>query len=748
MTTESGKIREQDVRGQHTGMQKPRIDGTLKLTGGADYAVDRNLPNQTYGYPVTSTIARGRLKSLELDEALAMPGVLDIFHHDNFDSLSRSPNSFAEQNLTSEPRLPFEDNEIAYHGQYIAFVVADTFNHARAAAMKVTANYERDDGAITDIKALDSGEGELPGEVQEGDASSRGDPDSTLEAASVKLDQRYSIAQECHAVMEMHASLANWEGDALTIYESSQGVVFQRNALSKIFAMPPEKVTVISHFIGSGFGSKLFMWPHAIMTAVASRRLGRPVKTMLPRSQEFTATGYRPTSLQRVRLGADDSGKLLSIHHDGCNESSPTGKHDDTVSGSTPKMYACDHVAVTNRLVTVNKCPPCPMRAPGEASGSFALETALDELAVQLDMDPLELRKKNFAETDPADGLPWSSNHLIECWDSAAKRFGWDKRQSTPGAMRDGDELIGYGMATQSWEAMRLSSSARVGFRADGSLLVACGTQDIGTGTYTIVAQTASELTGIPIEMIDVQLGDSSLPTGPLSGGSFATATVLPAVAAAVKEALGQLTELATAEGAPFAGVETDTIGLENGELVSGHRRLAVTELLAHNRLGLVDAEASAGPGDEQGQYSFRSFGAVFVEVRWDPEISRLRLARVVSTIDIGRAINPLTARNQVEGGIVMGLGMGLFEQAEFDHSGYPYNANLADYILPVNADIPEIDVELLDYPDYRLNEFGARGVGEIGLTGVAAAISNAVYNATGKRIRDMPISIEKMLTA
>lgn len=732
--------------GTPTGATKPRIDGTLKLTGGADYAADRNLPHQTYGYPVTSTIVKGRIEALELDEALAMPGVLDIFHHDNFDRLDRSPNSFAEENRTSEARLPFEDNEISYLGQYIAFVVADTFNHARAAAAKVKAHYERDDDPLTDIRPLDSGAGALPGEVQPDDADERGDADSAYEAASVKLDRRYTIAPECHSVMEMHTSVAQWEGDALTIHESTQGVVFQRNALAKIFGMPPEKVTVISRFIGSGFGSKLFMWPHAIMTAVASRRLGRPVKTVLSRSQTFLATGYRPTSLQRVRLGADESGRLLSIHHDGCNETSPTGMFNDTVNASTPSLYACDNVSITNRLITVNKCPPCSMRAPGEASGSFALETALDELAVQLEMDPVALRKRNFADADPGAGLPWSSNHLIECWDRAAARFGWDKRSPTPGAMRDGDEVIGYGMATQTWEAMRQHCAARVGFRADGTLVVACGTQDIGTGTYTIVAQTASELTGIAIEMIDVRLGDSSLPSGPLSGGSFATATVLPAVSAAVREVLSRLRTLAVAEGAAFEGVDENSIGLRAGQLASGERTLSIAELLKQNGLAILDAEAFVKPGDEQHRYSFRSFGAIFVEVRWDAQISKLRLARAVSTIDIGRAINPMTARNQVEGGIVMGMGMGMFEQAEFDRNGYPYNNNLADYVLPVNADMPAIDVELLDYPDYLLNEFGARGVGEIGLTGVAAAISNAVYNATGKRIRDMPISIEKML--
>ncbi|GHC26220.1 aldehyde oxidase [Kushneria pakistanensis] len=748
MTTETRNPQRQDETLNSIGIKKPRIDGILKLTGGADYAADRNLPNQTYGYPVTSTIASGELTGLDLEEALNMPGVLDIFHHDNFDRLSRSPNDFAAENKVGEPRLPFEDNTIYYQGQYIAFVVADTFEHARAASRKVRAHYRKNDEQLTDIATLDSGEGELPGEDVPGDASSIGDADTAYAGAAVKLDQRYSIAQENHSVMEMHASVAHWENDRLTIYESSQGVVFQRNALSNIFGMPLEKVTVISHFIGSGFGSKLFMWPHAVMTAVAARRLGRPVKTVLTRQQEYLNTGYRPKSLQRVRIGADQSGKLLSLHHDGCNETSPAGLHDDTVSASSMKMYHCENVSATNHLVTVNKCAPTSMRAPGEASGNFALETALDELAIQLEMDPLELRRRNFAETDLSVQLPWSSNHLKECWDNAASRFGWDKRNPTPGAMKDGDEIVGYGMATQSWEAMRQHCGARVGFRDDGTLLVACGTQDIGTGTYTIAAQTASERTGIPVEMIDVRLGDSSLPAGPLSGGSMATATVLPAVSAAVREAVEKLKELATAEGGPLENAESDSIEIKDGRLVSGDRSIEVAELLRQNRVGMIDGEAHTAPGDEKNQYSFRSWGAVFVEVRWDPGISRLRVARVVSTIDAGRIINPLTARNQIEGGIVMGLGMAMFEETEYDPHGYPYNNNLADYIVPVNADMPQVEVELLNHPDYLLNEFGARGLGEIGLTGVAAAVSNAVYNATGKRIRDMPVSIEKLLSA
>ncbi|MCM2972383.1 xanthine dehydrogenase family protein molybdopterin-binding subunit [Larsenimonas suaedae] len=730
--------------------QKPRIDGALKLSGGADYTADINLDGQLYGYPVGSAIASGELEGLELEEALGMPGVVDIFHHDNFDStLKHSPNSFAEKNTVSEPRLPFEDTTIHYHGQYIALVVADTFEHARAAAQNVKGKYRANDQVTSQLDELDADNvAGLPGVLQEGDGQSRGEADAAYENAEVTLDHHYSIATETHAAMELHASTATWSGDHLTVYESTQGVVFQRHALSHVFSMPPEQINVISHFIGSGFGGKLFMWPHAIMTAVASRRLKRPVKTVVPRQSVFTSAGSRPRSMQRVRLGARADGTLTSIRHDGSNETAFVGMHNDTVISATPSMYACENVAVTNRVGEVNHGMPCPMRAPGEAPGLFALETAMDELAWQLEMDPVELRKKNFAERDPASDLPWSSNHLIECWDNAAKRFGWENRTAEIGAMREGDEIIGYGMASQSWEAMRLQCSARVTFLADGRLQVSCGTQDIGTGTYTIVAQTASELSGVPIEDIDVRLGDSSLPSGPLSGGSFATATVLPAVKAALDAATQALIDKVTQDGQAFSDVDSESIELNDRALTYGDRSIPVTTLLEELGIGQVTAEASAEPGDEKNDYSFRSFGAVFVEVRWDPGISRLKVERIVSTIDIGRAINPMTARNQVEGGLVMGLGMALFEQTEYDKSGYLYNANLADYIVPVHADIPPIDVELLDYPDYHLNAFGARGVGEIGLTGIAAAISNAVYHATGKRIRDLPISIERLLMA
>ncbi|MFD2435417.1 xanthine dehydrogenase family protein molybdopterin-binding subunit [Modicisalibacter luteus] len=372
----------------------------------------------------------------------------------------------------------------------------------------------------------------------------------------------------------------------------------------------------------------------------------------------------------------------------------------------------------------------------------------MDELAIALDMDPLELRRRNYSYEDPTKGLPWSSKHLDTCYDSAARRFGWERRDPRVGSMREGDEILGWGMATSSWTAGRQPCMARVELRADGTVMAACGTQDIGTGTYTVVAQTVAELTGVPLDRVEVRLGESSLPAGPLSGGSMATATTLPAVAAAVRAAIDELKEVATDEDAPFTGADPDGLAFRDGALADEQgKRVAFDDLLSGQKLGSVSGDGQAAPGDEQNQYSFRSFGAHFVEVRWDPGISRLCVSRVVSSIDIGRAVNPVTARNQVEGAIVMGIGMGLFEKLDYDpRDARLINNNYSDYIVTSHADMPEIDVELLDNPDYAFNEFGARGVGEIGLTGIAPAIANAIYHATGKRIRDLPITIEKLM--
>ena len=719
----------------------PRIDGEDKLTGRARYTTDWQVSGMLHGYPVPATIAHGVLGALELDEARAMPGVVDILHHRHFPRLKRSPNSMKHGDQVSEVRLPFEDERIYYHGQYIALVVAETFAQARAAALRVRARYRREHDVRPGLLASDA-EGETV------DHYSRGDPDSAFAAAAVTHDATYAIAPESHVPLEPHVTLAEWrDAEHLIVHESTQGVFYERNALARIFEMPAERVEVIAHYIGSGFGNKLFMWPHAVATAAAARLLGRPVKTVLPRQQDMMNGGHRPASRQRLRLAADRDGRLLAIRHDSTSETSLIDRHVDACGGATPSAYACDNVATVQRLLAVNHGTPCPMRAPGEVSGIFALECAMDELALALDMDPLALRRRNYADRDPQRDLPWSSKQLDVCLESAAARFGWAARDPRIGAMREGDEIIGYGMAAATWFAGRQHCQARVEIRADGTLLAACGTQDIGTGTYTIVAQAVAELTGVPVASIAVRLGETGLPAGPLSGGSMTTATVLPAVAAATRDALDALRDVAVGPGSHFAGHDPASLEVAQGALMAEGKRSGFAEILARHRLGSVSGQGSAAPGGERRQYSFRSFGAHFVEVRWDPGISRLRVARVVSSIDVGRAVNPLAARNQVEGAIVMGIGMGLLERLDYDpRDARLINANLADYRVPVHADMPDVDVELLDYPDFRFNEFGARGIGEIGLTGIAPAIANAVHHATGKRIRELPITIESLL--
>jgi xanthine dehydrogenase YagR molybdenum-binding subunit len=450
--------------------------------------------------------------------------------------------------------------------------------------------------------------------------------------------------------------------------------------------------------------------------------------------------------LQRVRLATDASGKLVSISHESYNSTSTIDAYTEACGGMTKSLYACPNVLVTHNNSAVHRGTPTSMRAPGAAPGLFAPESAVDEMALAIGMDPLAFRQLNLSTRDESSNLPWSSNHLPEAMTTAAERFGWQRRNPAVGSMREGDEIIGYGMGACNWEAFRVATEARVTLRADGTALAQCGLQDIGTGTYTVVAQTVSELTGLPLDKVEVELGSSAFPAGPVSGGSWATASAMSAIAGATREALKRMKQYAVAASGPLAGASADSLVVRDGALSAGAKQVSFCDVLASQRLARAEGWYRREAAD-MSKFSFRSFGAHFVEVRWDPGISRLRVARVVSAIDVGKVINPLAARNQVEGGIVMGIGMALFEAAEFDaRNGLPVNNNYAEYMVPVHADQPEIDVILLDYPDYKLGEFGARGIGEIGVTGLAAAVANAVYHATGKRIRNLPITLDKLM--
>ena len=732
---------------QIIGVPHRRIDGRLKVSGAARYAADHPMPGMLYAYGVYSTIAKGRIRSIDDAQARKMPGVVSVLHHGNFPRLHRTPDApmtyggVLHASKVDERRVPFEDDRVEYPGQFVALVVAESFEQARAAAYQVKVDYEIAEPIKSLAEAL-----RRQGARDGGRGHARGNPDPAYQTAAIRLDETYTTPVETHSPMEMHATTAWWQDGRLYLYEGSQGVVNHRNVLANVFDLPPDRVEVRSPFIGSGFGSKLWPWPHSIAACAAAKVTNRPVQLMLPRAQMFTTVGHRPETLQRMRLATDSAGKLVSIRHESYNSTSTTDAYTEACGGVTKSLYSCANVLVTHKNSPVNRGTPTSMRAPGAAPGLFALESAIDELALLHGMDPLDFRLMNLATTDESMDLPWSSNHLPEALNVAAERIGWRQRNPAIGSMRDGDEIIGYGMGACNWEAFQVPTDARVILRADGTALAQCGLQDIGTGTYTIVAQTISQLTGLPMERIEVELGSSSFPPGALSGGSWVTASVMPAIAGATRQALEKLRQYAVMTGGQFAGLQANTLEVQKGQLVSGERRVTFADVLNTQRLSRAEGNFQSGLA-KAGEHSYRSFGAHFVEVRWDPGISRLRVARVVSAIDVGKVVNPLAARNQVEGAIVMAIGMSLFEASEFDpRSGLPVNNNFAEYAVPVHADQPEMDITLLDYPDLNLSEFGARGIGEIGVTGLAAAVANAVYHATGKRIRSLPITKEKLM--
>ena len=730
------------------GQSVNRVDGRRKVTGHADYAADHALDGLVYGYGVMSTIASGRVIGIDASAAESSTGVLAVLHKGNITPLYRSSNDWETQTMVGEVRPPFEDDRVYYAGQFVALVVAKTFEQARDAAPLVKITCEEE-------KPLVSWSDNLKTEQQ--DTAKRGNPDqafahATADPLQAVHEATYFTPDETHNPIEMHGAVASWEGDRLTVYSSTQGVIFERNALAMVLGVPVDRVTVLSPFLGSGFGGKLFLWPHTVLAAAAAKQLQRPVKVSVTRQMMFTTVGHRPATKQSIKLAATKAGELTAIQHDTVCYTSFTDNYLEDCGTTTKALYTTKNLHVAHSIARVNRGTPTAMRAPGSAPGLYALESAMDELATKLKMDPVALRLKNIAMVEQDTGKPWSSNHLHECLTTGAQKFGWSKRNPVPGSMKKagpyGDIFLGWGVAACSWPADRQECSARVEFRADGTVRASCATQDIGTGTYTMVAQVIAHLTGLPLEKIDVKLGDTSLPPGPISGGSWVTATVTPAIAEATRQALKRLTAIAVDKGGPLAGADEKLVVARNGALYnSDDKHVSFADVLASRRLASISGEVTTTLGKDAKKYAFRSFGAHFIEVEWEPSIARLRVARCVSVLDGGHIINPKTAKNQIAGAIVMGVGMALFEEALFDErSGRPINNNFADYVVSTNADTPQIDVTFLDYPDFHLNEFGARGIGEIGLTGLAAAVANSVYHATGKRVLDLPITMEKLM--
>jgi xanthine dehydrogenase YagR molybdenum-binding subunit len=738
------------------GRDTPRVDGPQKVTGRAQYTSDFHFPGMLYAVPVEATIANGKVITLDTAAAEKMPGVRAILHRGNVGRVFRSTVGQGFEGICEERRPPFEDDVVRYYGQYIALAVADTFETAKAAADAVRATYSKDKPNVeTELKPDDDPDTVVTTfGVRHRVDSQRGDANAAFAGAPVKLDHTYVTPSETHNPIELHATTAIWEGSTLTLYDSSQGVVNLQSVLAQMFGLPTENVRVISKFVGSGFGSKLFPWTQCPLAAAAARQLGKPVKLVVSRKMMFQSVGHRPRTQQRVRIGATPDGRLVSLQHDYLYQRSMLDAHHEDCGETTPFQYSVPNLRVTFGRAKRNIGSGADMRGPGAVPGLYATESAMNELADQLKIDPVKLRVLNEPKLDEGLGVPFSSRHLVECFELGAEKFGWSRRTPAVGSMKRDGLTLGWGMAGCSWIAARFPAAASVQLRDDGTARVACATQDIGTGTYTILAQLASQRTGVPLEKVEVALGDTSLPAGPLSGGSMVTGSVVPAVFKAADGAIASLMTVAlTTPGSPFENRKPDDLAFEGGRVFvkadGAAKGVPFADVLRRANLRLVSGsgESESTFGNPKPKFSTHSFGCHFVEVTWQPEIARLRVSRVVTVIDAGRILNPLAGRNQIEGAVVMGIGMALLEHTSYDpQNGAPINSNLADYVMAVNADAPPIDVHFLDFPDKEINELGARGIGEIGLAGIAAAITAAVHHATGVRVRELPVKIENLL--
>ncbi len=722
-----------------------RQEGKLKVTGGARYAAEFDVPGCLHAVLVQSTIAAGNITGFDTAQAERMPGVVAIITHQNAGRLNQ--HKAAKQTVTH----PFlQDDRIVYNGQHVAVAVADTFERAEAAAAAVRVRYTPAP-AVTVMDEATLARAYKPKDFQNGEKSpdvSRGDAEGAYATAPFKVEATYETPVEHHNPMEPHATIALWRGDTLAVWTATQGISGAQETLASAFGLPKESVTVICPYVGGGFGCKGNTWPPAVIAALAARHVQRPVKLVVTRPQMFTSNGFRPKTIQKIMLGADRNGRLLSIRHDGFSQmSDPSlGEFCEPVAVATEMAYSCKNLAVSHRVVPVNQGLPTYMRAPGEASGMFALESAMDEMAHALRMDPLAFRLANYAERDEQEDKPFASKGLRQCYSQASERFGWSRRDHTPGSMRDGRILVGWGMATSTYPTNRRPCQARIRLNANGTVLVQSGVQDLGTGTYTIMAQCAADRLGVNIADVSAQLGDSRFPPGPVSGGSATAASVIPAVEAAVDALRARLAAMAAIDPR-FASVAPADIKLNGFELVAPGFRAPLQELMQRAGATHLEAEGGSAPGDARKSHSCHAFGAQFVELRIDPDFGTIRVSRVVSCFEVGRLLNAKTGRSQLLGGIVFGIGMALQEETLIDRgTGRIVNANIADYHMPVNADVPQIEVMTVDAPDLATGALGAKGAGELPMVGVAPAIANAVFHATGRRVRKLPIRVEDLL--
>ncbi|MCY0994825.1 xanthine dehydrogenase family protein molybdopterin-binding subunit [Nannocystis sp. ILAH1] len=736
----------------HVGERVSRVDGRAKVTGKARYAAEHAAPDLVHGFVIGSAVARGTITRIDASQALALPGVLQVFTHENAPRLARGDKRWRDELAPpGSPFRPLQDAQIRWSGQPIALVVADSLELARHAASLVRVEVAPAPHE-TDLEAhRERAYKPPPHERPSVTPPSRGSADKAFARAPVRVQAEYRVPVEHHNPMEPFATTVVVDEDGtLTVYDKTQGVQNVQSYLTNIFGAGAGEIRVLAPFVGGAFGSGLRPQYQVVLAVLAARQLQRSVRVALTRQQMFTI-GHRPTTWQRLSLAATRDGALAAAIHEAVAETSRFEDYSEAVVDWTGLMYRCDNVRFAHEVVALDLFTPMDMRAPGAMWGVYALECAMDELAVALGVDPLELRLVNYAERDGNEKRPYSSKELRACYHQAAERFGWSQRDPEPRSMRDGDLLVGWGMATGAWESTQRKASARAVLTADGRLAVASATEDIGTGTYTAMTQIAADALGLPLERVTFKLGDSALASAPVEGGSFTVASVGSAVDAVCRELRSKLLKLAQQlEGSPLARLRPEDVEFIGGLLrarADPSRALTFAEVLHRAGIDHLADEVTTRPSKAHEKYSRYTHSAAFAEVKVDPELGTIRVTRVVTAIAGGRVINPKTAESQVIGSVVWGIGAALQEHSVIDHAlGRFITHNLADYHVPVHADVPDIEVILVEERDEIVNALGAKGLGEIGVVAVAPAIANAVWHATGKRIRELPITLDKLL--
>ncbi|WP_102959948.1 xanthine dehydrogenase family protein molybdopterin-binding subunit [Mangrovicella endophytica] len=736
------------------GRPQSRVDGPLKVSGTATYVAEFGAEDLLHAVVVSGAIAKGRITSIDTAAALKVPGVIEIFTHENRPRTAWFDYKYRDEVAPpGSPLRPLYDASISYSGQPVALVVAETLQVAQYAASLVEVSYEAEPAVVDVAEVL--GEAYVPKQKRSGISpppKPRGDADGAFLAAPIRLEHEYRVAVEHHNPMEMHATTVVWEGDGkLTVHDKIQGAQNSHGYITSVFGLSADDVRVHSPYIGGAFGSGLRPQYQLFLAVMASLQLERSVKLVLTRDQMFTFS-YRPDAIQRVALAADKTGRLQAVRHEAVMGTSRHEDYQEVVVNWSGLLYSCDNVRLDYKLAQIDTHTPADMRAPGATLGVYALESAMDELAYAAGIDPIELRLINFADKDENENKPFSSKELRACYAQGADRIGWSRRNPVPRSMHEGRELVGLGMATGCWEAQMQKTSARAVLTANGHLEVSSATADIGTGTYTIMTQIAADALGLPLESVTAVIGDSSLPTAPVEGGSWAAASTGTAVRAACHALRQTLLDAAAGiDGSPLAGATLDQVTFQNGRIAfiaDPVMSVSIGEAMQATGKERIEAEETASPDMKaMATYSSYTHSAIFAEVRVDEELGIVRVTRIVNAVAAGKILNPKTARSQILGGVVMGIGMALHEESIPDKNlGRFMNHNFAEYHVPAHADVEDIDVIFVEEEDDMLNPLGIKGLGEIGIVGTAAAIANAIHHATGRRVRHLPITLDKLL--